>query len=67
MSEFLKKTLIGIVSKKEIDNITRDLRKLAIKNEISLDDFVDSLFNKFSQITHTERSELLLNLIGDEN
>ena len=64
---FLKKTLIGVVSEKEIDEIITKAKKIARKYGISLSELINYLFNKFGTIMGTEKWELLIKLIGNEN
>ena len=64
---FLRKTLLGVISDKEINEIIIKAKKMAKKYGISLKELIDYLFVKFSAITGIEKWELLIKLIGKEN
>ncbi len=64
---FLRKTLLGVISDKDIDEIIIKAKKIAQKYDISLKELIDYLFDKFSKITGIKKWELLIKLIGLEN
>jgi len=64
---FLKKSLVGIISDKEIDEIIIKAKKVARKYNITLKELINYLFSKFSTIMGTQKWELLIKLIGNEN
>jgi len=64
---FLRKSLIGVVDEKEIENVIQQAKKIATKYGISLNELINHLFNKFSELTGMKKAELLIKLIGREN
>lgn len=67
-TEFLlKKTLLGVISNKEINETITKAKKVARKYCISLKELINYLFNKFGTIMGIEKWELLIELIGREN
>ncbi|MBA7516084.1 hypothetical protein ES705_08129 [subsurface metagenome] len=64
---FLRKSLVGTISEKEIDKLITKTKRIARKHEITFSELIDYLFDKFSAITGVEKWKLLIELIGKEN